>query len=164
MIAEITASALLTFGQVPTPAASDVACMVSRRASDWRRRLRATPSLEIEEDEVFEELAEIIADCAAPNWDGYGAASVLSDTAGQARCFIEALPIGMPMPTISAEPDGHITLEWHRSPRWTLSISVSPEGDLHYAALLGASKAYGSEPFFGDVPMPILGLISRVNS
>jgi len=41
-------------------------------------------------------------------------------------------------------------------------VSVSPEGDLHYAALLGPNKAYGTELFFGEVPKAILDLIARV--
>jgi hypothetical protein len=45
-----------------------------------------------------------------------------------------------------------------------LSVSVSPDGELHYAALLGLSKAYGTEPFFGEAPRPILDLIFRVGS
>jgi hypothetical protein len=100
--------------------------------------------------------------CREQNWDGYGAASVEDETYRQAYRFIESLPWGMPVPTVGAEPDGHVTLEWHRSPRRTLSVSISPDGDLHYAALLGISKAYGSEPFFDEAPAAILNLIQRV--
>jgi hypothetical protein len=53
-------------------------------------------------------------------------------------------------------------LEWYHSPRRTLSISFSKNSELHYAALLGASKTYGTEPFFGDVPKIIVDLVSRV--
>jgi hypothetical protein len=63
---------------------------------------------------------------------------------------------------VGAEPDGHITLEWYRGPRWTLSVSVSPDGMLYYAALFGSSEVRGAEPFFGDVPDIILSLIRRV--
>ncbi|MFH0937823.1 MAG: hypothetical protein V1899_00835 [Planctomycetota bacterium] len=69
----------------------------------------------------------------------------------------------VPMPSVGAEPDGHVTLEWHHSSRRTLSVSVSPDGELHYAALFGASKVYGTEPFFGNVPKSILDLISQVD-
>jgi hypothetical protein len=56
-----------------------------------------------------------------------------------------------------------LTLEWHSSPRRTLSVSITPEGDLHYAALLGPrKKAYGTEPFFDEVPKAILDLIGQV--
>jgi hypothetical protein len=74
------------------------------------------------------------------------------------------MPLGFPNPSVGAEPDGHLTFEWHRSSRRTLSISVSPEGKLHYAALLDSSKAYGTESFLGTVPKIILDLIHRVCS
>lgn len=75
-----------------------------------------------------------------------------------------SLPIGFPAPSIGAEPDGHLTLEWHRSPRRTLSLSVSPDDELHYAGLFGPSRVYGTEAYFGEVPKSVLHLIRRVYS
>ena len=60
--------------------------------------------------------------------------------------------MGCAAPTVGAEPDGQISFEWHRSARRTLSVSIDPEGRLHYSALLGASKVHGEEPFFGEMP------------
>jgi hypothetical protein len=112
--------------------------------------------------DVFEELATVAEECRLPNWDGYQAAPVSQDSVRNAHRVLDALPSGMPAPTVSVEPDGHVTLEWHRSPRRTLSISVGPDGDLHYAALLDRRKAYGTEPFVGEVPRVILGLIQKI--
>jgi hypothetical protein len=53
-------------------------------------------------------------------------------------------------------------MEWYRSPRRTLSVSVAPGDDLHYAALFGPSRVYGTEAFFGEIPEGILNLIRRV--
>ena len=103
-------------------------------------------------------------ECGSPNWDGYGAAPVIEETLRQGYRFLAALPLGTPAPSVGAEPDGHIVFEWYHSPRRTLSVSVSSEGELHYAALLGLSKAHGTEPFFGEVPQAILDLIRRVVS
>jgi hypothetical protein len=52
--------------------------------------------------------------------------------------------------------------EWHRSRRRTLSVSVSPEGELHDAALIGPNRAFGTETFFDEVPVTIVDLIRRV--
>jgi hypothetical protein len=109
-----------------------------------------------------EEVAAISQECSSGNWDGYGAAPIGEETLFQACSFLEALPLGTRAPSVGAEPDGHITFEWYRSPRRTLSVSVSPESDLHYAALVGPAKAYGTEPFLGEVPQVILDLINRV--
>lgn len=124
------------------------------------KRLEDIPAPEMAA--VTDELSRVAHECGIANWDGYGATPVAQQTYVQARSFLDALPLGMPVPSVGAEPDGHITLEWYRSPRRLLSISVSPEGDLHYAALIGPARAYGTEPFLGEPPPPILDLIHRV--
>ena len=43
---------------------------------------------------------------------------------------LEVLPDGLPMPSPGAEPDGQLTLEWHKSAYQTLSVSVTADGDL----------------------------------
>ncbi len=76
--------------------------------------------------------------------------------------FIHALPLGYPLPSVGAEPDGHLTLEWYRNPRWILSVSISPEGILYYAALFGTRDVQGSARFWVEIPQPILELIKEV--
>gem|GEM_PF-6609959 len=41
-------------------------------------------------------------------------------------------------------------------------VSISADGNLHFAALLGLTKAYGTEPFVGEVPKIISDLIQRI--
>jgi hypothetical protein len=111
---------------------------------------------------AFEALCAVRDEYSFPNWDGDNAEPIELDTYKYAYRFLEALPLGSPSPAISPEPDGHIALEWHRSRRHTLSVSVSPTGELHYAALLGARETYGTEPFFGEMPKAIIDLIQNV--
>ena len=119
---------------------------------------------------MFEELLKTFEECREPNWDGYGAQSVREEIyhlAHQflvAHQFLAALSLRTPVPSIGAEPDGHITAEWHRSPQRTLSVSVSPDGELHYAALLGSAKTCGTESFTGAVPKVVADLIHRVTA
>jgi hypothetical protein len=109
------------------------------------------------------ELAEIWEECRVPDWDGYNALPVTWQTYENARRFLLALPWGLPAPSLGAEPDGQITAEWHHSRRRTASISISPDDELHYAALIGPARQCGTEPFYGDaVPPPLLDLIDRV--
>lgn len=108
---------------------------------------------------AYDELAEVWEECRNPNWDGYGASALDQGALQNAYRFIEALPLGVPLPAVGAEPDGDVALEWYRHPRWTLSVSVSPDGTLYYAALFGTSDVRGSEPFFGEVPEIILSMI-----
>jgi len=162
MILELTASALLSLCAVPTRASSETAQYLATQFGEGRRRLRSSYYLGLGMTGAAEELLNVSQACSGDNWDGYGAVPITEQTYLQACAFLDALPLGTPAPSVGAEPDGHLTLEWHQSARRTLSVSVSPEGDLHYAALLGPSKAYGTEPFLGEMPLTILDLIHRV--
>jgi hypothetical protein len=112
---------------------------------------------------VFEELLKTFEECREPNWDGYGAQAVREETYHLAHQFLTVLPLSTP-PSIGAEPDGQITVEWYRSSQRTLSVSISPDGDLHFAALLGSAKTCGTEPFTGAVPKVVADLIHRVTA
>ncbi|MDP2603640.1 MAG: hypothetical protein Q8S00_13755 [Deltaproteobacteria bacterium] len=113
---------------------------------------------------VFEELSQVFEECRDPNWDGYGAQPVSEETYRLARQFLQSLPSGMAAPSVGAEPDGHLTVEWYRTPQRTLSVSISSDGELHFAALLGSAKTYGTEPFTGAVPKVVTDLIHRVTA
>ena len=112
--------------------------------------------------DLFAQLQTVWEECRQPNWDGHDAHPVSSDTLTNAYRLIESLPAGFRLPTIGAEPDGQLTLEWYRDPMRTLSVSVSPDGQLHFAAILGSSKVYGTEPFFDELPTLIRDLVYRV--
>ena len=78
--------------------------------------------------EIIAELDEVYAECREPGWDGYGAYPVTEQAYQRAKEIIERFPEGIPLPSISAEPDGWITLEWYESPRRLVSASVAPDG------------------------------------
>jgi hypothetical protein len=162
MIIEMTASAIISLGGVPSHGASDTASFVAAQTNEGRRLLQKSYAFGMEGKGVFDELFHTLEESREPNWDGYGAQPLSEQVYHFGQQFLEALPLGTPRPSIGAEPDGHLTIEWYRSPRRTLSVSISPDGDLHYAALLGDSKAYGTEPFFGEAPKAIVDLIHRV--
>ncbi|MBE9100120.1 hypothetical protein [Vacuolonema iberomarrocanum] len=111
---------------------------------------------------AIDELANAWEECSTSNWDGYDAFPIKEETLNYAYAFIQALPLGFPLPSVSAEPDGHLALDWFRDPHWTISVSMSPEGILYYAALLGNSDPRGTEPFLGEVPERLLNLIKEV--
>ncbi len=109
-----------------------------------------------------DELGTVWEECREPNWDGHDALPVAPCALRNAYLFLESFPLGYPAPSVGAEPDGEITFEWHRSARRTLSVSVSPDDELHFAALIGPNRVYGTQVFFGDVPTEIIELIQRV--
>lgn len=110
------------------------------------------------------DLFDTWVESAAANWDGHGALPVSLEACQCMARFLNALPLGIQHPTIGADPNGWLSVEWYRSPRRVLSISVTEHDLLHYAALMGSSRTCGTEAFFGQIPKTILDLIHRVNS
>jgi hypothetical protein len=110
------------------------------------------------------ELAETWVECQQPDWDGYGALPVSQEAMLNMRDFLIVLPLGIHHPSIGADPCGHLSAEWYRSPRRVLSVTVSSDMLLHYAALLGPNKTCGTETFYDEVPDTILNLVRRVYS
>lgn len=121
-----------------------------------------TNSATFSKDHAYSALHDVWTETRKAGWDGADAAGIEQVTYQNARRFIEALPLGYPLPSAGAEPDGHLTLEWYLEPKWTLSVSISPEGTVHYAALFGNEDPRGSCQFFGEIPETVLFLIRWV--
>lgn len=128
-------------------------------------RLRSGAHASSAEDRarLFQSLATLAEECSHHGWDGHGAEPVTLDTYRAAYRFAESLPLSMPTPAVGAEPDGHLTLEWYKNPSRVLSLSIGPEGELSYAALLGENaRRTGSDCFQQEVPDDLLHLIHEV--
>ncbi|MEO0457146.1 MAG: hypothetical protein AAF152_11295 [Cyanobacteria bacterium P01_A01_bin.114] len=118
-------------------------------------------SAALSKQSAHNELFSILEKCSKQNWDGYDALPVQGVAAQTAYELIEALPLETPLPSVGAEPDGSITLEWYRHPRWILSVSVNSTATTYYAALFGLEKASGAVPFLEEFPATLLNLIQR---
>ena len=147
--------------QLSTDGFSHEAQWIAEATEQQRRNLRRSAVLGNEF--TFDELVTVWDECKHPGWDGFESQPVEWETYHNAYRFLESLPLGAPAPSIGAEPDGELTLEWHRSTRHTLSVSVTQDGYLHYAALFGPNRMFGTVAFFGDAPNEILALIDRVD-
>jgi hypothetical protein len=113
---------------------------------------------------IYDELRAVWEEYKTANWDGNGAFPVLEETSKNTCSFIESLPLDCPLPSVGVEPDGHLTLEWHRDVRWTFSISISSESVIYYAALFNDEVTSGSEKFSGSISKAVLNLIQKVNT
>jgi hypothetical protein len=113
---------------------------------------------------IYDQLRAVWEECKTANWDGNGAFPVLEETSKNACSFVDSLPLGCTLPSVGVEPDGHLTLEWHRDVRWTFSISISPEGVIYYAALFNNEVTSGSEKFSGSISKAVLNLIQKVGA
>jgi len=147
-----------TFWPTTSRGTSETADFISEKIQKTHEQIENSYSF----GQPFNELIQIFQDCHNSNWDGYKALPVLPNTLSLAQEVLRALPLGTPAPSFGAEPDGHITMEWYHSPYRTLSVSISPEKKLHFAALIGTNTYYGTESFYGDVSKNIKDLIHRV--
>ena len=164
MIPEMIASAYLSLGTSGTQGHSESAHFVNEKIKHSQQELRKPEFYFSALKKVFIDLKNLVSENSQKGWDGYHAEPILIETYYRAVAFLETLPSYIMAPTVGAEPDGHITFEWYHSPHRVLSVSVSPEGELHYAALLGPNKSYGTEFFFTETPPAILDLIRRVDA
>ena len=162
MILEMTAGAALMYAVGASRGVSTSAQFVAEKSDETRRSFRSAVTLGPFHKTALDQLFDVSEECSTVGWDGFGALPVSHETYLSAYRLLESLPANIPSPSIGAEPDGHVTMEWYLSPRRTLSISLSPEGEIHYAALNGASKAYGSEPCTGQLPNRLLDLVKQV--
>lgn len=164
MITEIKLATFLYTAPISTRGVSSEAQFVCQQIDEGWERLRESQSLGSRIDASIEDLLEVANECKDANWDGNDAAPITEETFWNAYRCLESLPIGISAPAVGCEPDGHLTFEWYKNPNRTLSVSVSPEGDLHYSAILGPNRARGTEVFLDQFPNPILDLVLRVTN
>jgi hypothetical protein len=111
---------------------------------------------------LLKTLRETWQRCQQLNWDGEGAEAISAETHEVARRLLESLPSDMPLPSISAEPDGQLNFEWYQAPRRPLSASISSKGTLYWAALIGSEDPRGSCQFVDQFPQTLLYWIWKV--
>lgn len=108
------------------------------------------------------DLEAACSEASKPNWDGYGAEPVSLKTFRQAVRFLESIPLTIPNPEISVDPDGEVSFTWSRSPRQVFSVSIGEDGRLSYSGLHGDSTIYGTEWFHDALPDAVEAAMARV--
>ena len=122
-----------------------------RKASDWRPDVRAR-------------IEEIAAECAARDWDNYGAQGISEVTKQYAQAFVDLLPADLPEPQAAADPDGEISFYWDFGTDRMFTASISESGAISYAGILGKGvKRHGQEPFRGDVAKILVESVREVS-
>jgi len=112
--------------------------------------------------EIKQSLSEVMRDGSRSGWDGYGAPAVSFATAGNALEFIRRIPPSVPLPEISTTSSGDITFEWMKTARRIVTVAISENGEVHYAALNGLRKTFGSYPMNGSFEPVLADLIETV--
>lgn len=141
---------------------SDTANILKQLNDELCDRLRLSFSLGFQPVEIYNDLYGLAVECSVEGWDGGTAKPITKAVFDQGFLFLQSLPLGIATPTVGADPDGDITFEWYHSASRVLTISVDPGGSMHYAAIIGLRKAYGTESLAAGIPSHITDLIRQV--
>jgi hypothetical protein len=93
--------------------------------------------------ETVQEIERVFAECSADNWDGHRAAAIDPRAHEHTVHLVQLLPQGTARAEVTAEPDGEIALEWHRSPEKFLIVSMGKNRELTYTRRFGHERAWG---------------------
>ena len=147
---------------VPSSGIGTDAAIVAERIDKVCQHLWESVTLRRVTELGWIELADAAHDAAVQNWDGYGARKIDPLAYREAERFLGALPTTTPVPDVSVDPDGEVSISWNVEPDWVFSVSIGPSGRLSYAGLFGTSKAYGTEWFANEIPEAVLDSITRL--
>jgi len=114
------------------------------------------------QNQALRSLSEVFNECSDEGWDGYEAFPISENAYFEAKRLIMNLPITIPMPEITPEPNGELALEWAKGSRQVFVASVSGKNEIVYAGLFGTNKTHGTEYFGDSVPPAILGNLKRL--
>lgn len=137
---------------------------VSHEAGEIRKAARAVISEGERSQALFagkaaliSELVALEAECGEEDWDGHGARPIDFLAVEQVKRFLRTLPDRIPLPEISVEPDGSLSLDWIHSQSRLFSVSVTGRNRLAYAWLDGTDSGHAVARFDGQsIPLRIL--------
>ena len=116
-------------------------------------------------EDALKRLYELVAECTEADWDGYGAEAVSQSAIEYSAHFIRRLPEDLPLPEISVESDGEISLDWSPAPTQTFSVSIGTADRMVCAWVNGTEHghavAYSNN---GEIPSRILQEIQRITN
>jgi len=157
MTAVMTCSALAS----PILGASDESQYVARHFGSLLERLQDSRSVGIQA--LMDDLHALEAECSDEGWDGQDARAISSASIELVARLLKGLAVGTNRLSLGVDANGWVTMAWHHSPRWTLSVSVTGDGWLHYAALLGSERHFGTVAMGDRLPSVVATLAERVS-
>lgn len=149
----------------PSSAVSREAAAVRRNATCVVENVEKSVALFGLKAMALSELNLLASECRMPDWDGYGAEPVDGNALRTARDIIRSLPDNLPLPSLSIEPDGCVSLDWLPSRSRTFTLSAGRTDRLPYAWIEGTDRGHAVAKFSdGQLPSRILEEIKRICS
>jgi hypothetical protein len=147
----------------PGSAVSREAQVVQQVANDAVNSVERSWALFGRKASAISELSALANECAHEGWDGGDARPIDPQAVSKAIAFMRALPDSLPLPEMTAEPDGAVSLDWIRSRNRLLSVSIGAGDRLAFAWLDGSDRGHGVARFVeGVVPARIVDGIAAI--
>ena len=141
----------------PDSAVSPEAHAVREQVEAAVRTLERSQALFGRKAAVIGQIWGLVNECAEQGWDGEDAEPLASAAASTAQQFVKTLPIHVPLPEITPDPDGSISLEWIVSRNRLFSLSVGTSNRLAFAWVDGSDRGHGVVRYDGEtIPARIL--------
>jgi hypothetical protein len=161
----MTYSIALNYPDMPfaqTVGYSEEATLIKNETKSLAETILSSVSLGERNREIVRRCVSIFYSTREQGWDGYDALPVKFRTYINSLIFLSLLPEYLPLPELSADPDGAISMEWYRTPEWIFSISIDENGKIDYAGLFADKKISVSSYFVSEVDNDIIEYIKRV--
>jgi hypothetical protein len=108
-------------------------------------------------------LRSLAIECSLPDWDGYGAEPVSGDALERAEVFLRSLPDDLPLPELSVEPDGAVSLDWLPTRTRSFSVSIGESDRIAYAWIDGTDRGHAvARSVSGEAPGRILEELKQI--
>ena len=139
---------------------SDAAQMASQYLVEHVNGMRRSQTFGLD-SKLREERGDVWSECQTVNWDGYKALPVSQNTLRQVYELLEELPDNFPAPSLSADPDGALALEWYACKDRQIAVRII-DGEIHYAAKLGSERHHGNYVLVYGWPKSLFSLIQKI--
>jgi len=127
-------------------------------AADYASSITLAASNSAPLDSLFEAFTSALH----PDWDGLGAAPADPRALANAIQFLLSLPTTFPAPDVGVDPDGDMEFEWDCGPERVFTLTISPDGVINYAGMVGSSIFHGSELLYEGLPSALSAALARV--
>jgi hypothetical protein len=143
-------------------AQSEPARKLVEKREEIRSHLLASYAMRSATERALGDLDQVQTEAAQDGWDGYQGRALQPLAYLYAKLFLTTLPTTAPIPEVSADPDGEVSLDWRFGERKVLTVSIGPTGRCSFAWMIGQSTFRGTDWIEDEIPASIVFALSQL--